>query len=102
MKKRLQVILSEDAWAAVESTIKEATKGFDVGSITYSDAINEMVISSRIDIKALQVKHTDLKRSLRVLASKQDVDPDLVIKSMMELKAKTSRKKVSNHEEVLS
>ncbi len=95
MKKRLQIALSDEAWSAVQALTTEANENFDVGSITYSDAINEMVLSSRVDIKALQLKHTNFRRSLRVMAAKDGVDIDAVIKSLMELKAKTLRKKSS-------
>lgn len=93
-KKRLQLILSEEAWKAVETLIEEATAGFEVGSISYSDAINEMILSAKVDIKALQLKHTDLRRSLRVMAAKDSVDIDSVIRSLTELKSKMGRKKL--------
>ena len=92
-KKRLQVILTDDAWSAVENLTNEASTNFDVGSINYSDAINEMILSSKVDIKVLQLKHTDLKRSLKNLASKDDLDLDSAIKSLMDLKARTGNQK---------
>jgi hypothetical protein len=100
-KKRIQVILNDEAWSAVEALTKEASENFETGSINYSDVINEMVLNSKVDVKALQLKHTDLRRSLKVLALKSDLDLDSAIKSLMELKARSSGKKknVSNHEE---
>ena len=102
MKKRIQAILSDEAWSAIESLTKEANDNFDAGSISYSDVINEMAVSSRIDIKVLQLKHTSLKKSLRILSARKDVDLDSAIKSLMELKARSSRKNKSNNEEVHS
>lgn len=97
-KKRLQVILTNDAWSAVESVTKEASEKFDSGSINYSDVINEMILGAKIDIKALQLKHTDLRRSLKVLAGKSDLDIESAIKSLMELKARGGvLKKKTNH-----
>lgn len=93
MKKRLQLILTDESWAAVEALTNEASENFDVGTITYSDVVNEMILSSRVDVKALQLKHTDIRRSLRSMASKEAVDIDSVIKSLMELKTKSGRKK---------
>src|ERR1039458_6750366 len=95
MKRKIQVLLSEEAWNLVESITKEASENFDVGTINYSDVINEMVIGSKLDIKALQLKHTDLRRSLRVMASKETVDIDAIIKSLNELKAKSLKRKPS-------
>ena len=92
-KKRLQVILSEEAWAAVEALTNEAGEKFETGSINYSDSINEMIMCARVDVKALQLKHTDLRRSLKVLAGRDDLDLETVIKSLMELKARGVPKK---------
>jgi hypothetical protein len=92
MKKRLQVILSDDAQAALESLMKEANEGFQAGSISYSDAVNEMILASKVDIRALQLKHTDLRRSLRAMASEPNVDIEGVIKNLMELKSKTGKR----------
>jgi hypothetical protein len=100
MKKRLQIVLTDDAWNLVETLTTESNLNFDVGTINYSDTINEMILSSRVDVKALQLKHTDLRRSLRSMASKDDVDIDSIIKSLTELKTKTvKRKPFSNQEE---
>ncbi len=92
-KKRLQVILTDEAWAAVESLTQEAGDRFETGSINYSDAINEMILCARVDVKALQLKHTDLRRSLKVLASRDDLDLESAIKSLMELKARGASRK---------
>lgn len=95
MKKRLQVVFSDEAWGMVESVTAESNQNFDVGSINYSDVINEMILTSRVDVKKLQVKHTDIRRSLRSMASKDAVDLDVVIKSLMELKASQAKRKTS-------
>jgi hypothetical protein len=93
MKKRLQVVFTEEAWAAVEALTNDANQNFDVGTISFSDAINEMVLSSRVDIKTLQNKHTDIRRTLRVMASQENVDIDSVIKNLKELKSNSVQKK---------
>jgi hypothetical protein len=100
-KKRLQVILTDEAWSAVESVTKDATEKFESGSINYSDVINEMILTAKVDVKALQLKHTDLRRSLKVLAGKDDIDIEMAIKSLMELKARggSSKKKASATQE---
>jgi hypothetical protein len=96
MKKRLQLFLSDEAWTAVENLTTEANTNFDVGNISYSDAINEMITSARVDVKALQLKHTDIRRSLRVMASKENIDIDSIIKSLTELKSKSSKRLPKN------
>ena len=92
-KKRLQVILNEEAWKTVEAITIEATEKFEVGSINYSDVINEMILTAKVDIKTLQLKHTDLRRSLKLLATKNDIDLESAIKSLLELKARNPAQK---------
>lgn len=94
MKKRIQVVLTEEAWAVVEDVTKNANENFDVGAVGYSDAINEMILTARVDIDKLRIKHTDVRRSLRSLASKE-MDLDSVIKHLHELKSKLGRKKTT-------
>lgn len=77
--KRLQVVL----------VATQASKDFDAGSISYSDVVNELVLNARVDIKILQAKHTDLRRSLKSFASKKDIDIDQIIKTLTELKGPT-------------
>jgi hypothetical protein len=86
MIKRLQIALSEEATAMVESLITEANTGFDSGHINYSDAINEMILCSKVDVKTLQDKHTDIKRSLKSFAKQEDPDIDALIKTLTEIK----------------
>lgn len=102
MKKRLQIILTDEAWATVEGLTNEANQNFDVGHINYSDVINEMALTARVDVKALQTKHTDPRRALRLMASKEIVDIDSVIKSLMELKTKAGKRKLSLTSEEVS
>lgn len=90
-KRRLQVILTEEAWAAVNAVTKEANQGL-VGTINYSDTINEMILLAKVDIRLFQSKHTNIRRSLRLMAANENMDIDDVIKSLMELKAKTGKK----------
>ncbi|MEQ1664453.1 MAG: hypothetical protein ABL927_03665 [Bdellovibrionales bacterium] len=54
-------------------------KKFESGHITYSDAINEMISTSKVDIKTLQDKHTDVRRSLKSFAKQDDPDLDSLI-----------------------
>ena len=96
MKRKIQINLTEEAWELVESVSKEASDNFELGSIGYSDVINEMILTSKVDIKTLQLKNTDLRRTLRVMATKDSVDLDGVIKSLTELKAKGLKKKFGN------
>jgi hypothetical protein len=92
MSKRLQIILTGDAWQVVESLCAEANTGFEAGHINYSDAINELVLCSKPDPKLLQIKHTNIRRSLQLLSGQKDIDLDTAIKSLMELRAKSNRK----------
>ena len=93
VKKRLQVVFTDEAWSAVESLTEQVNNNFDSGSINYSDVVNEMILSSRVDLKLLQLKHTDLRRTLRSIASKGEPDLDSVIKHLLELKARSGKRK---------
>lgn len=93
--KRIQVVFTEDAWKLVELAADTACKDFKSGSITYSDVVNEMVLNARIDIRALQAKHTDLRRSLKALASQKDIDIDQVMRALSEIKGRGPKKKPS-------
>ncbi len=96
MKKRVQFHITKTASELLDSVLASANNGFEGGNITYADVLNEMIISSKVEIKALQLKHTDLRRSLRVLAGKSDVDLDMVLKKLTELKAQSPKKKLKN------
>ncbi|NCN41863.1 hypothetical protein GW916_11525 [bacterium] len=91
-RRRMQVLFSNEAWSTVETFVEEANKDFKDGSIGISDVINEMIMSSKIDIKSLQAKRTDIKRSLKNLAVKDNLDLDSAIKALMDLKARVSKR----------
>lgn len=92
MRKKLQVVLTDEASTQLEKVLAEATDGFINGSINCSDLINEMILTSKIDIKALQAKHTNLRKSLRVLAAQKDIDLEAAIKTLMEMKSRNSKR----------
>jgi len=91
-KKRMQVILTDEAWAMVEAVTKEANDGFDLGTINSSDAINEMILTSRVDIKTLQSKHTNIRRTLRLMAVKENMDIEEALKILTDLKTRNGKK----------
>lgn len=93
MGKRLQVVVSQDAWDAVEALCKEANLGFEAGNVTVSDAVNEMILSAKVDVRALQSKRTDLRRALRAMASKEELDLESVIRSLSELRGRAPKRK---------
>lgn len=92
MKRKLQVLLSEESWTIVENTIKEANTDFANGTINYSDVLNELIPNAKVDVKTLQAKHTNIRKSLRTLATQKEIDLDSAIKTLMELKAKGSKR----------
>lgn len=91
-KKRLQLALSPDAWAAVDALVREANSNFETGSINFSDMVNEMILSAKVDVKILQLKHTDIRRSLRVMAALENIDLDTAIRTLTEIKQKLGKK----------
>lgn len=105
MKRKLQVALNDDAWKMIETTAKDANDGFKNGHITCSDVVNEIVMNAKVDIRALQARHTNIRKSLRLMASQKEIDIDLAIKSLLEMKARTQKKTQKNSgllEEVLN
>lgn len=102
MSKRLQIFLSAEAEAKLKTIFNEVTSGFKTGTIKISDVISEMILSSDIDIKEIRIKYTDLKKSLIELAHADNIDVDMVIKSLQELKNKNlkSKNKVAKSNEV--
>lgn len=92
MSKRLQVVLDDDAWKVVESICTEANANFELGSINYSDTINELILCSKPDVKALQVKHMNLRKSLKLMASQESIDLDGAIKFLTELRSKSAKR----------
>lgn len=91
-RRRMQVFFTQEAWSTVEHVVEDANKDFHDGNIGISDVINEMIMSSKIDVKALQAKRTDIKRSLKNLAVKENLDLDSAIKALMELKSRVSKR----------
>lgn len=94
--KRLQIFLNDEALEIVEEQLKQANENFKSGTINYSDLISEMVLNSKIDIKTLQLKKTDLRRSLRVLALQSDIDVESAIKYLSELRQRGLKKSTKN------
>ena len=93
MSKRLQVLVSQEAWEAVEALCNEANLGFEAGNITVSDAVNEMILSARVDVRALQSKRTDLRKALRAMANKEELDLESVIRSLSDLRGKAGKRR---------
>ena len=87
MKRKLQVVLTEESWATLDALVNEANHEFRSGSINMSDVVNEVLLTAKLDVRALQAKHTNIRRSLRQMASLKDIDIDLAIKNLMDLKA---------------
>jgi hypothetical protein len=96
MKKKLQIVLNDDSWSSLESMTKDANDGFVNGSITFSDVVNEVLIAAKLDIKGLQAKHTNIRKSLRLMASQKEIDIDSAIKALMDLKSKGVKKAARN------
>lgn len=92
MKKKLQIVLTDESWSALESLTKEASDGFINGSINFSDVVNEVLLTSKLDIKSLQAKHTNIRKSLRLMAAQKEIDIDSAIKSLLEIKSKSAKR----------
>lgn len=92
MNKRIQIILSAEAKTALDKLYHETKSGFKLGSIKISDLVSEIILHTKIDVTEVRAKYTDLKKSLKELASTENVDLDLAIKTLTELKGKYQKK----------
>lgn len=100
MGKSKSIVLSDEAWNLVSEKVKEVNRDFDGGKVKPRDVVNEMIITARIDIKILQGKHTNLKKLLRAIANRKDIEVDSVLKLIAEAKGKIPKKKTGTEEEV--
>jgi hypothetical protein len=91
MSRRLQVVLTDETWRLVEALGKEANQRFELGHITYSDVINEMILCSKPDLRQLQSKHTSVRKSLLLLSTQKGMDLDSAIKALTDLRARSKK-----------
>lgn len=92
MLRKLQIMVTEENWITIETTLKEANENFKGGKINFSDIVNELILNAEIDIKTLQAKNVNVRKSLRSLASQKEIDLDLAIKTLTDLKNKGGRR----------
>ena len=98
--KRIQFTPTDDTLNIIEKLLKTANENFDGGSINYSDVLNEMVLTSNVDVPSLRIKHTNLRMALKSLATQEDLDVDAVIKKLKELKSVSPKKSKPAQEEM--
>jgi hypothetical protein len=91
MSKRIQIALTDEALQLVERTIHEANDGFDAGRISCADVINEMILCSKVDLKVLQSKRTNVRKSLLLLSTQKGLDLDAAIKALTDLRSRTRK-----------
>ena len=92
MSKRLQIILSKTAYEYLEKNHNQATEGFHQVKLSFSDVIEAMVLNSKLNLTDLRLKHTDLRRTLLVLAKRKDVSVEDIVNQMVELKSVLGKK----------
>ncbi len=92
MGRKIQIVLCDEAWNVLENVTDESNNSFKNGSITYSDVVSEYLQSGKIDIRLLQAKHTNIRKSLRLMASQKEIDLDSAIKSLMDLKSRAAKR----------
>ena len=86
MSKRMQVILSHEAYEKVFRIHKHATEGHPTVKLNLSDVVEEFVLSGKVSVSSLRAKHTDLRRTLMDLAKKKDVSVEDIVSSLAEIK----------------
>lgn len=94
MSKRIQVVLSQKALDELERVLTAASADFNIGTITLSDVVTEMVLTSNIDIKEFRIKHTNVRKYLKTLSQDENTDLDSALKTLLELKSQLSKKQL--------
>ena len=94
MSKRIQVVLSQKALDELDKVLTAASADFNTGTITLSDVVSEMILTSNIDIKDLRIKHTNIRKYLKNLAQDENTDLDSALKTLLELKSQLSKKQL--------
>jgi hypothetical protein len=92
VKKIVQVSLCDEAMHIVEQSVEQANADFETGFVSSSHFINEAILTSSVDIKLLQAKHTNVRKSLRLLALDKEIDIETAIKKLQALKNKGVKK----------
>jgi outer membrane protein TolC len=62
MAAKTQISFSEEAQARLHELLNEAERGFNHGSITLSDIVEEAVLTADIDIARVRQKKTNLRK----------------------------------------
>ncbi len=96
MLRKLQISVTEENWSMIEAILKEANENFESGNINYSDVVNEMILNAKIEIKNLRAKNINVRKSLRSMASLKEIDLDLAIKTLTDLKNKGGKRVSKN------
>lgn len=98
MKKVLQVKISPEAWQILDNTLSAANANFKSGKVSTSDLVNEMILTSKVEISSLQNKSISLKRFLKNTADQLEPDLEATIKILTEMKSRLTKKKKSTFE----
>ena len=93
MSKRVGLVLTNEAAASFEKILGDVNYGFKAGKVTPSNLISEIILSTKVDVKALQLKYTDLRRSLRALSQREEIDVETAIEILSEIAGKAQKKR---------
>jgi hypothetical protein len=96
MSKHIKI--SEEAFGLVSKTVEEINGVF--GKLVNSSVvIDEMILNSKIDVKAMQIKHIDLHQLLRSLSSRKDLEVEDVARAIAEYRTKGGKKRATSGNE---
>lgn len=99
MAKRLQIFVSDASWDILMEAHMRANEGFEIGTVTVGDVVDQAISQLDLDATELQARKTDLKKALKVYLKEENLSAENLIQKLSALgvaSRKTSKQKKVN------
>ena len=100
MAKRLQIFVSDASMEILIAATKKANEGFEIGTVTVGDVVDQAISQLDLDATELQAKKTDLKKALKVYLKEENLSADNLIQKLSALsiasRKNTKQRKVNS------
>ncbi|MEK6555652.1 MAG: hypothetical protein AABZ31_10455 [Bdellovibrionota bacterium] len=91
MGKRMRLNLADEACELLNTYTTEANAGFKQGRISKTDVLNEIILSTKVEIDGLRAKHIDVRKSLRLLSEEKQIDVHSALHALIEIKNQSAK-----------